>query len=398
MAGLKNSINLCKCNVQGGAEYSSAVVYDGESWACVDDLMGKNLTEVIEAIGDFICGLDTQYITSNEYIPDPEYGKDGDVHITIDEEGETATIYQKKDGEWVAVVIIPIGGGGANAGLQEVTDIGATTDNIIEVRGIHVDEVITIPTQAPNPAELVGGKVAIWADASGTGGNIPTDPSQLFGFASIFDITGDTTIDWQNDFAKDEGGVDTEKTYAEVYGNALFITRLIYDDGLDEWLDEHGNIFVTYGVGGVITQVRITSVTNTTRIIITGKAGSVFGEGANQVRTNTELDLRYLRSMGFRAKIDLTSNYTLGADDFDKLIVVSDDCTLTIENTSVEAFPVFGRVAIRVALGKVLRVEVSNGVTLYHDMGDLVDSGYIDVNGFVFRWLIQESENEFSFV
>lgn len=398
MAGLKNSINLCKCNVQGGAQYSSEIVYDGESWACVDDLMGKNLTEVIEAIGDFICGLDIQNITSNEYIPDSEYGKDGDVHITIDEDNDTAAVYQKKEGVWVAVVIIPTGGGGAVAGLQEVTDIGATTDNIIEVRGIHVDEVITIPTQAPNPVDLAGGKVAIWADASGTSGNIPVDPSQLFGFASIFDIVGDTVIDWQTDFAKDETGADTTKTYNEVYGNALFITRLIYDGDADLWRDEHGNIDISYGVGGVIEQVHITSVTDTTRIIITGKAGSVFGEGANQVRTNTQLDQRYLRSMGFRDKMDIDANYVLNADDYDKLIVITDDCTITIENTSVENFPVLGRVAIRVALGKALRLEVSNGVTLHHGTGDLVDTGYIDVNGFTFRWLIHEANNEYSFV
>lgn len=141
--------------------------------------------------------------------------------------------------------------------------------------------------------------------------------------------------------------------------------------------------------------------------LVNGKKGNVVlnaadvgaiepGTGGSQVRNNTQLDARYIQHMGYRANIAMTTNRTLNADDWDKIIVVTANSTLTIANTSSQAFPVLRRVDIRVAAGVKLTITVASGVTLAHKSGTLSGSGTIEVNGYGHASLIHEINNGWS--
>lgn len=146
---MKNVLNLCKCNVQGGAEYSSQVIYDGGSVDCIPDLVGENLSVVLERIGEFVCGLGIQMITTNEFEPSNEFGKNGDIHIR--EQEESIDLYQKLNGEWTLVGSFPIGGGGGGVGdfvTINTDQFGLTGTK--EWQGRHYFEnALAIPREAP---------------------------------------------------------------------------------------------------------------------------------------------------------------------------------------------------------------------------------------------------------
>lgn len=90
------------------------------------------------------------------------------------------------------------------------------------------------------------------------------------GKASNFTTTSDVTINWQSDFAYDEAGNLTSETWAQRYGNSVFILRLRQDGAI--WRDESDQVAFTMA-GSNIQTIIFHTVFSNTRISITGKGG-----------------------------------------------------------------------------------------------------------------------------
>lgn len=160
--------------------------------------------------------------------------------------------------------------------LDSVAKRGSTTDRVLTAGGIRAENLLELPMSPPDPSAVKSGKGYMYLGEYGSGGTPPPEPGDNNGLASVFDISSPLTIDWLNDKAKDENGIATDRTYADVYGNTPFIQRFVYDSAKGYWKDQTANIDVTYATGTKsITHVAFTSVTALTRIYITGKSGQV---------------------------------------------------------------------------------------------------------------------------
>lgn len=97
---MKNTLNPCKCGTsEGGAEFSSQVTYDGLAVDCIPGLVGKNLSQVIKALGDYVCNIEgrTQILTVSAGAPTG--GGEGDIWIR--QQGSAITFYQNVGSTWV---------------------------------------------------------------------------------------------------------------------------------------------------------------------------------------------------------------------------------------------------------------------------------------------------------
>lgn len=155
--------------------------------------------------------------------------------------------------------------------LQSVTSRGSTSDRILSVKGTRNQSLLSVPPVAPNPAEIISGENYLFL-GPGSGSIRPTPSDIDNGFASIFTITSDTILNWSSGMSLDEEGQLTDKTWAERYGNAVFVTRLFFNSELNVWQDESNQVSIQYS-GDAISTIHFTSVIGTSKIIITGKGG-----------------------------------------------------------------------------------------------------------------------------
>lgn len=155
--------------------------------------------------------------------------------------------------------------------LQSVSQRGSTTDRIITVAGSRNNRLLTLPNNPPLPEDIKPGETYIYTGA-GSGGVPPAPIEADNGFASVFEITEDYTINWLTGMSRDDTGADTDKTWFDRFGSTVFITRLFYDGAASLWRDESNQVDLTYS-GNSISTLQFTSVRGLTKIIITGRGG-----------------------------------------------------------------------------------------------------------------------------